>query len=276
MAEAKKILHEELNSVLEALGWQKAGDTPAQVADALVNALQEGGADVPVLNKVLQRTLSRCFDRVGHPEEYRMTQNDHEVVLAQIKRILGYLVLSLVDERDARDLSSWLHDDITDFYFELRTETQGSVELFLSYKQQRRPRLAIKGRHVVGKHVIYVDSSPLSWDREERVNELLLTIWQAVFQEDRQDVLHDVDLEELQEELRNLREIDEEPNYCLAVQFDDNGNDFYQDLCQQFLDRLEIPLIRFGLGKSQSFHGREIRFMSALRLLLQKIDEIDT
>lgn len=268
------VLVVELNKVVAIDGTASLSNDPAIIADTLVELLRTGGATCPAINKVLQNTASRCLDATHN--NYKSVEPNKAAVLGVIERILGNLVLSLVDENDAEDLSEWLRYDLADLYFELHASTLGGVEIFISHYQQRQANLSLDGRKVSGRNLIYDDSTTMSHDLGERMSDIQRLIWNTVFDDDKQTALTKHEVDELEAELITLRELeDDESNYCVAIPFEQSQDEAYRKVCEEFLTKLKIPLVHFNLNSgTDAFHGIERNLMSAVRNFLIKINKI--
>jgi ribosomal protein L29 len=274
-----KTLRSELNKVLVALGLAEIKGEPATIAEGLVVGLQRGGRECPIINKALRNSVVDCFDREkGKEEKYSQTLTHHKKIIDRIEQILGYLVLSLVDEQDARDVSTWLSDDLSDLYFELHVTTQGGVELFISQRQQRQANLTLNGRGVTGKYLIFIETNPLSWHEAARLDDIRLVVWNKVFEDENRVPLSEDEIKALKAELLTLRTIERDPaNYCVAIRFDDGDDPSYREICAEFLSELEIPMVRFGVkGGKPAFGGLEYNLMSAVRQFLMTINQYVT
>lgn len=275
MSSYTNVLWEELNKVLVALKMKEIECNPVLIAEQLVLALQQGGKECPVINKALLNSVVDCLDKDKGKEKYEQCIPHRKIIIDQIEQVLGYLVLSLVDEDDARDLSNWLRNDLSNLYFELHVRTLGGVEFFISMQQGRKANFALDGRQVTGRHLIYIDVSPLNWHEKARLDEIQRIIWDSVFNDDRQHPLDGDDIEELKAELITLREIERDPeNYYVAIRFEDDGDDSYRKICENFLSDLKIPMVRFGVkGNKQAFGGIEHNLMSAVARFLKTINK---
>lgn len=272
------VLHGELNKLLPGLGLERVKCEPGPVAAGLVEGLRESGKECVVINKAMRSSVVDCFDREqGNKAYYEQTDPHRKQIIGRIEQILGYLVLSLVNEKDAEAID-WLTGDLADLYFELHATTKGGVELFISHRKMRQAQLTLDGREVTGKHLIFVDTSPLSWHEAGRLDEIRLSVWNRVFDEERRTPLDDDAIAELKAELLTLRTIERDPrNYCIAIRFDDDGDVSYRKTCSDLLSELEIPMVRFGLkGRKPAFDGLEHNLMSAVRQFLITINSYVT
>ena len=278
MAVCKQVLCAELNTVLVMLKREKVECNSKDIAENLVFALQHGGKNCPVINKVLTNTVVRCLDKEKRGLTFEKSIPHHKDIIDKIELILGYLVLSLVDEDDARDVSDWLNDDLDGFYFELRVRTLGGVELFIARQQERKATVTFDGHRITGKHLIFIDTNPLSWHEQVRLDEVKRIIWNNVMDDEREQFLDDDDLERLKAKINTLREIEHDPKkYCVAIKFEDGGDDSYRKICENFLKQLEIPMVRFGIKDKDviqsSFGGIEFNLMSAIEEFLKTINK---
>jgi hypothetical protein len=275
MAIFTEVLRKELNLVLTTLGMGEIKYEPATIARGLMDGLLQGGRECPVINKALRNTVIDCFDRKQNKENYEQILPHHDKIIDRIEQILGYLVLSLVDEEDAKDVSDWLSGDLTDLYFELYVTTQGGVELFISHRQKRQANLALNGRDVTGKYLIFIETSPLSWKETAVLEDIKLTIWNKVYDEERRIPLNEDHIEDLKADLITYRTIGRDPrNYCVAIKFDDGNDPSYRQICAEFLSKLEIPMVRYGVkGGKQAFRGLERNLMSAVKQFILTINQ---
>lgn len=278
MAVCKQILYGELNKVLVMLEREQIECDAKEIAENLVVALQLGGKNCPVINKVLTNTIIMCLDKEKGGQTFEKSIPYQKNIIDKIEQILGYLVLSLVDENDARDVSGWLNDDLDGFYFELRVRTLGGVELFIARQQERKAAVTFDGHKITGKHLIFIDTNPLSWHEQVRLNEVKRIIWNTVMDDEREQFLDEDDLESLKAKINTLREIEHDPKkYCVAIKFEDGGDDSYQKICENFLMQLEIPMVRFGIKDKDvtqsSFGGIEFNLMSAIEEFLKTINK---
>jgi hypothetical protein len=275
----RSVLAAELNKLPvydNTVGGIPAVDTtPKEVARHLTHILRTGGAECPAINKVLRNTVIRCLEE--GKDKYEQVRPHRQIVLRKLEKILGFLVLSLVNEGDARDLSKWLRHDLSALYFELHIGTLGGVEIFIARQQQRSANLKVTGNTLSGRNLIVVDSSMLSWNDQEKINDLERMIYARVFGEEKDTSLESDEREDLKAELITLREIeDEDSNYCIAINFDTAQEaETYRDACQKFLSELKIPLVHYGVSGGQAaFDGIERNLMSALRNLIKKINQL--
>lgn len=269
-----EVLFQELNK-LPAPHAQVQKCDPESIAKGLIDGLVNGGRGCPIINRVLQKSVLRCFDGVTDRNIYEKTEPYQKLIGSKIEVILGNLALFMVDDRDACDLSEWLGDDLSGLYFELQVKTLGGVELFISKRHQRSADLELSGRDVVGKHLIVIDSSPQSWHHAAMLNDLQLTIWSIVFDEnDRLEPLDEDDLDDLQSEIDTRKEIpSDRANYCVVMKFDPDESDknCYKEACQKFLSQLQIPLVRYRVrvsGDQKPFNGMEQHLMKAIKHFL--------
>ncbi|MEZ5476282.1 MAG: TIR domain-containing protein [Thiolinea sp.] len=265
----------ELNKLPTYEAAQSVDNQPRASAQHLTHTLRTGGRECPAINKVLRNSVRRCLEQEG--DKYAQISGHKERLIQKLEKILGFLVLSLVDEADARDLSQWLRTDLSGLYFELRVGTLGGVEIFMAHQQQRPANLMVDGREVVGRHLIVVDSSTLSWNDAEKVRDIERMIFCSVFDEEKNEPLSHDEREDLKAELITLREIeDEDSNYCVVIQFDHQQDKAtYQEKCQKFLSDLQIPLVHYRVQDGQAaFGGIERNLMSALRNLINKINQL--
>lgn len=269
------VLQAELNKLPAYENSQPVDNKPRDIAQHLTHTLRTGGAGCPAINNVLRNSVRRCLDTDG--DKYGQVAENKELILKRLEKILGYLVLSLVNEDDANDLSDWLSADLSKLYFELSVGTLGGVEIFMAHQQQRPANLDVDGRKVVGRNLIVVDSSMLSWSEPEKIKDIERMIFCSVFNEEKDAPLSNNEREELKAELVTLSQIeDDDSNYCVAIQFDDKQDKAtYQKECQSFLSDLKIPLVHYGVkGNQAPFAGIELNLMSALRNLIKKINEL--
>lgn len=269
------VLWEELNKVLISLQLNEVECKPPLIAEQLVLALQQGGEECPVINKALLNSVVDCLDKESDEEKYEKALPHRKEILDGVGLVLGYLVLSLVDEDDARDVSAWLRDDLSNLYFELHASTPGGVELFIARKQERMADLDLDGHKATGKHLIYIETSPLSWHEKARLDEIQRIIWNSVFKEDRQHPLNGDDIKALKAKLLTLRTIGRgAENHYVAIRFEDDGDDSYRKICEDFLSELKIPMVRFGVkGDKQAFGGIEFDLMSSVEQFLKTINK---
>lgn len=278
MAVCKQVLYGELNKVLAMLEMEQIQCNAKDIAENLIIALQLGGKNCPVINKVLTNTVVMCLDKERGGQIFEKSIPYQKNIIEKIEQILGYLVLSLVAEDDAHDVTDWLNDDFHGFYFELRVRTLGGVELFIARQQERIAEVAYDGHKITGKHLIFIDTNPLTWHEQVRLDEVKCIIWNIIMDDEREQLLDEDDLERLKAKINTLREIEHDPKkYCVVIKFDDGGDDSYRKICENFLMQLEIPLVRFGIKDKNmtqsSFGGIEFDLMSAIEEFLKTFNK---
>lgn len=277
-----KVLREELNYVLKDLGFSAVGTEPADIAKGLVEGLQKGGKECLVINNAFAGAMFRCFDQDDDDSIYDQAQSSLIPIEKSIDKILGYLVLSLVNPADAKQLTSWMgEEDLSKYYFELHVRTLGGVELFVSYQQQRQASIDLdsKGQGLCGKHIIFHTASPFSWSDEAKLKETQLAIWNVVKSEEgRSNNLTSDELNELESIIkqRTVRRRDQE-HYCLVLEFEEDDNSDYTKSCAEFLSKLKIPMVRYKVpGGGEPFHGQEHDLMAAIADFLENFNEFRT
>lgn len=267
-------LRAELNKLPSFSEGQSVKNNPSEIALRLTELLRNGGRSCPAINNVLRPAALSCLASDGVRSVQDVVTRD--AIFKAIERILGYLVLVLVDTDDAKDLSDWLKQEFSDFYFECHAVTEGGVEVFIAHRQQRPADLAWKDerRRVSGKYLIYVEPSVIGWTEQERVSEFQRLIWNAINDDNMSQALDDEQVDELQSELiaRNAVD-DEDSNYCLAIPANAEGDDYRQS-CQTFLEEFRIPIIHFKVAGGQALCGLERDVMAAIKLFLKKINQL--
>jgi len=280
MDEFRKVLREELNLTLIELNLEKVGIEAEDIAEGLSLALQKGGSDCLVINQSFQGAMFRCFDPLEEGSIFEKVQGNLKVVEKGIDKILGYLVLTLVDQGDSKQLSNWLgDDDLSHYYFELHVRTLGGVELFIAHEQGRSANIDLdsKSKGLEGKHLIFTKTTPFQWQDDAKLKDTQLEVWNTINDEkERVEYLTNDELEELQAILkqRSVRRRDQE-NYCLVLKFEDDAvNDKYTKDCSAFLSKLKIPMVRYQVpSKSKPFFGQEQTLMVAVADFLKEFSE---
>lgn len=280
MQEFRKVLREELNSTMKVLNLDEVGIEADDIAEGLVLALHSG-SDCLVINRSLQGAMFRCFDPdpLESGSVYDKAKSNFKVIERGIDKILGYFVLSLVDPRDARQLSNWLGDEeLSGSYFELHVRTLGGVELFIAHNQGRPANIDLdsKAKKLEGKHLIFTQTTPFQWQDAAKLKDTQLEIWNTVKDENRSEYLNRDDLEELQEILRqrSVKHRNQE-HYCLVLKFEDEAaDDQYTKECSAFLKKLKIPMVRYQVpGECKPFYGQEQTLVVAVADFLKEFSE---
>ena len=280
MQEFREVLREELNLIMKELSLDEVGTGADNIAEGLILALHHSGSDCLVINDALQGAMFRCFDPSENGSVYDKAKSNFKVIERGIDKILGYFVLSLVDPRDARQLSNWLGDEgLSDSYFELHVRTLGGVELFIAHDQGRSANIDLdsKAKKLEGKHLIFTQTTPFQWQDEAKLKDTQLEIWNTVKDdEDRSEYLTKDDLEELQAILRqrSVKRRDQE-HYCLVLKFEDEAaDDSYTKECSAFLKKLNIPMVRYQVpGECKPFYGQEQTLVVAVADFLKEFSE---
>lgn len=273
-----EVLWEELNKVLCLLDMEQIEHDSEIIAKWLVIALNEDRNECKVIIQALSRSVYRCFDFEEDPVKFELSQPEHKAIIKGIEQILGYLVLSMVNPQDARNLENWLGgDDLTGMYFELHVRTLGGVELFISYQQQRRADITLDsaGRKITGKHLIFVKTAPFQWQDRAKLQETQLVVWNTIYDEERTVPLNIDDIAQLEADLITARKRYKDPaSYCIVIEFNDGGDASYIEECSTFLSRLRIPMIRYKVdGGKPAFYGQEQNVMSAIKQFLIDFDK---
>ncbi len=205
-----QVLWQELNKVLVTLGMSEVDCEPMLIAEQLVLALQQGGKKCPVINKALTDSVERCLDKKKDRETYENAFPHHKEILDVVEQVLGYLVLSLVDKSDARNVSEWLQNDLNDLYFELYIRTLGGVELFIARHQERKSNLKLDENKddVTGMHLIYHNTDVSSWSDKARLDEVQRIIWSSVYKKVRSIPLEKDEIRKLGGRIRAKMESD--------------------------------------------------------------------
>lgn len=189
-----------------------------------------------------------------------------------------YLVLSLVNPKDARNLLVWLgNDDLSGMYFELHVRTLGGVELFMSYQQQKKAdlELDLANKGITGKHLIFINTTPFQWNIKAKLGEVQLIIWNKFYDEERTVSLSDDEIDSLVADVNNARVKYRNPAaYCIVIDFEDDGDTSYAKHCSAFLSKLKIPMVRYKVSSDEAaFYGQENNLMSAVKQFLIDFNE---
>ncbi len=279
MSAYQQVLWEELNAVLKTMGADEIDCKPELISEWLITALQQGGTDCLVITQALSGSVYRCFDPQEDAQVYEQTRQDHEAIAKGVEQILGYLVLSLVNPEDAHNLGKWLgsENDLSGLYFELRVRTLGGVEIFMSNRQRRKAEISLdsSGKDITGKYLIFVDTTPFQWSDKAKLQDTQLIVWNKIYDEERREALNEDDLAKLKADLGTSRVRRRNPaNYCIVVEFKDEGDISYVAQCAAFLLKLNIPMIRYKVGgDNPAFHGLEHNLMSAVKQFLTDLNE---
>ncbi|MDO9311653.1 MAG: hypothetical protein Q7T85_08140 [Nitrosomonas sp.] len=268
------VLWEELNKVLDLLDIDQIDNKPELIAEWLVVALKNGGDECLVITQALSGSVYRCFDFEEDSEKYEQTKADHKTIIKGVEKILGYLVLSLVNPKDARNLMEWIgNGDLSGMYFELHVRTMGGVELFMSYQQRKKAdlKLGSDGKEITGKHLIFVNTTPFQWSIKAKLQDTQLIVWNKFYDDDRTSALSDDEIETLAADILTARvRFRDSANYCIVIDFEDDGDVSYVTQCSTFLSKLKIPMVRYKVNGSdeKAFYGRETNLMSAVKQFL--------
>jgi hypothetical protein len=275
----KVVLWEELNHVLVSMGLEEIECDTKLMAKWLTIALQQGGSECLVITQALSGSVFRCFDPDEDADTYEKAQPFHKDIKKGVERILGYLVLSLVNPEDALSLTKWLDykKNLSELYFELRVRTFGGIEIFMSSQQRRKADIELDsdGKDITGKYLIFVDTTPFQWSERAKLRDTQLIVWNKFYREERREALTEDDLSKLKAELKIARVRRRNPaNYCIVVEFDDEGDRSYVEQCSAFLSKLDIPLVRYKVGEhSAAFNGLEHNLMGAVKQFLTDFNE---
>jgi len=263
-------LQEELNQLSSSLQVKSITCNPADIAKALLYAMQIGGGTCPVVNKVLTNIMVDCLDRKRKASRYKQSLAYRQELVEGIEELLSYLVLSLASEEDARTVTGILGERWPNMYFELHVRTLGGVEIFIAHKGQRRANLIVDGKDISGKYVIPIATHPMSWHNEAQLQEMQLCIWNRVFDEQRDSPLTNNDIDRLRGEIGMLRDLGRDPEFfSVAVRLENDRDHGYQENVANFLATLGIPTICYSVpGPKEPFGGIEYNIMSAIRRFL--------
>lgn len=277
-------LKTELDKVLTTLTQENVPDYKGlSMADTLVTALRLGGNPPIVITKALMNSTTACLGKQNKEGLYIKDAGEREKLKKDILELLGWLVLSAVDDHYSSNLTNSDRYPLAE-YFELPVVTPVGVEVIVSRYYQRTPNYKPEGTLLTAPFVMDACScvTETNWTTAEPVEQLKVLLWNQVF-DDRQkkmgEYLDADDLDELNAELGTRRSLDGDlkEHYLIAFkhshELDDNRR---SEIYRRLLQSLEnLTLVRFGNKDHESvFYVPERSLMSAIRLFVTQINTL--
>ena len=248
-----------------------------RIADALVWVMENGGEDVPSIQKALKGAYMHCFDRKGN---YFSTAQPFKVQITEaVEQLLGWLVLAAVDQKELSKLLPRA-DFSKGVYFEIPVETHGGVELIVSHCSEHSADIVTGGSEVTAAYQTSVDTQYFNWKESSALDNLKLLVWKRIFPEEAQELpLTGTQVRKLDAEISALRNEDwgdREHHYLAFKGAEITTNEHYQSVCDKLLIELpSLTLVNFGaLGQESVFYMPEHHLMQRINRFLTAINKV--
>lgn len=243
---------------------------------ALVVGLIGGGKDCTIITRGLNGAIESCFEESKDKSPAFLGDTQRELLFGCVTNILGYMLMSTV-KLDLTETNKW-NLDLSGLFFEVGLLGSGSIELVLARHLKHPAELELDddGVYVESRYLIMANLSQFSWQKDEKINELTSLIWETVMYAPRdvrrqasvgesKRTFTESDLDYLRANLNTYRTNKNPRHYAVAIKFDEDDK-ISQEACKNFLEKLEIPLVRYKVEQeSDNLIFNEASLMSAVR-----------
>lgn len=257
--------------LLAALANELSLDSDQPEIDSIIDALCEKKANDAIVI-VLYGAAVEC---------YRDCMQQANVSAAkQIKQasleLMGCLSLNSLNDQELKKLMP--EEGFVGHVFQPLNADAFEIEVLVAGKFHR-PVQAVKGEDVrtaKSQYALDLSAQWQGWDEKNRTKELLVQVWNTLFELERKELNNTIDPQKLNEELRLRRErnVDNQHHYLLdQMEADVVSNDWYKEVFK-YLPQLTVVRLR-SADQHNYFLLPSGKVAHAISALLSKFDELD-